>query len=1479
LAALLLFALASSLHAQSGTPFVYPLTLTPDYYPTYNDAIGASVLVRDENTDAPLSGTVNFTVDGGPAIAATLNSNGLAYANLGQLSIATHTVKATYLGNAQYSGGSISGTIQIGDAPLTFVGTQGTTMFGSGSVGDVEGVAVDAQDNLYVSERSAAKIFKEDTLGNVTTIPVTGLKSPVGMALDSAGNLYIADATTNQIVEYSASGVQTVVPTTKLSAPTYLAYDRKNDILYIADTGNNRVESYTPATKASADVATGMTALRGVSVDSLGNIYFSDRNAGFVQINSFFGLSNLQIPIYAPVVEPGSIAAGIYPYVIVTDLSTNAVFRYDNNTNVPDQGSQVQINNGQNPVVDVATDSTGRVYMAVGGRVDVVDTGSGRAPDVGVNPPNGEGNSFFSLIFQTPQAKPSFTVTTSPSTTFNQFGSITCTGTAGACFAQGYFVPQFAGVNTGSMSVTTTYDIGDVPLWGKGIGGGAAFTPGTISQSSSGASTIGGVAFDAAGNRYVTDTTNNTVTEFSPSGTKTALAFTGLSKPTQISIDGLGAVYVLDSGNQRIERLSADGVQSDEYEASDQADFASITAFSLDGDSNLLLAGLPGNPDTDVRKKTRVTRKDSESTGSYVIGIEGHYFPPDGKKVDISYPFEHIGQVAANLPEVTGVAIDAEENIFAVDTSGTLTRFGIDGTTKQLATGLGTPLGLALDPSGTAYVLGTTSITTIQPDGTKSSIAVNGLYSAAAFALDPYGDIVIGDAPDKQLIYLDRTQQNYVFGDVNVGQSETIDGSIGNIGNQPFTVAYGLPANGIFAQTGTANACAAPGASTDGTTIAPGGECDLDYIFTPTSNGPVTLSGTLITTPQTLVGSDGGGVITLTGTGEGSSTAAPDPVLTPATINFGSLQVGTTSPAQTATLKNAGNATLTISSFGFFGPDFVDFNQTNNCGSTLAAGASCSIKITCTPGQPDPLSANLGANFPSPLAQQSIALSCTGTPIPPAQAVLTPATANFGNVAVGTTSAAQVFTLSNPGGSALDITGINIMYGNGSPFAVASKTCTNNLDPGKSCTISVTFSPTATGAATANLEVEDYLNNSPQTSALSGTGTAGTAPIAALTPANNYFGSFAIGSTSAAQTFTLTNSGTAALSVTSISLTGANAAEFAIASKTCGSSVAAGASCTIAVTFSPTSTGTSQAILSVTDNANGSPQSSTISGNGTAAAAPAATLTPANLDFGSVETGTKSTAQNATLTNTGNAALAISGITLTGTNSSAFTTTTTCGSSLAAGASCTVSVIFDPTVAATDTASLSVSDNAAGSPQTTSLTGIGTAPPPMADFSIAATPASQTVASGSSAVYQVAIGSVNGSFTTAVSLSASGVPAGATVVFSPTSVTPGSAGGSSTMTIQTAAQQTSAQASNHTSRWPLPAGLVSAALLILPFRRRKRIFSALASLLLLVAAGGALTACGGGFALPHQPSTTYTVTVSGASGSLQHSTSVQITVR
>src|SRR5438876_171335 len=221
--------------------------------------------------------------------------------------------------------------------------------------------------------------------------------------------------------------------------------------------------------------------------------------------------------------------------------------------------------------------------------------------------------------------------------------------------------------------------------------------------------------------------------------------------------------------------------------------------------------------------------------------------------------------------------------------------------------------------------------------------------------------------------------------------------------------------------------------------------------------------------------------------------------------------------------------------------------------------------------------------------------------------------------------------------------------------------------------------------------------------ALSGA-AAISGPNATLSPTSLTFSTQAIGTTSAANTVTLKNTGTAILTISSIAITGTNAGNFA-QTHTCGSSLAAGASCGISVTFRPTASGTRTAAVSISDNAAGSPQKVTLSGIGTTAK-----LSPTSLSFGVVAIGTIGTLKppkTVALTNVGTTALSITGIAITGTNVGDFFQSHDCGSSLAAGASCTISVTFRPTAIGTRRAAVSITDSAAGSPQKVALSGTG----------------------------------------------------------------------------------------------------------------------------------------------------------------------------
>jgi hypothetical protein len=315
---------------------------------------------------------------------------------------------------------------------------------------------------------------------------------------------------------------------------------------------------------------------------------------------------------------------------------------------------------------------------------------------------------------------------------------------------------------------------------------------------------------------------------------------------------------------------------------------------------------------------------------------------------------------------------------------------------------------------------------------------------------------------------------------------------------------------------------------------------------------------------------------------------------------------------------------------------------------------------------------------------------------------LTPTSLTFAATPYESTTAAQVVTIKNSGTATLNLTSETITGANATSFIKSATTCGATLAASSTCTVSVQFKPLATGTLTAALSIADNATGSPQTVGLTGTGTA--APVVSLTPASLAFPATILGATSAAQTATLQNTGDAALTISSVAFGGGNPFSF-VEIGTCGSSLAAGASCQLFVALKPALAGALSATLNVTDNAAGSPHKVTLTGTGTTA--PTMTLSTTSLSFPATLHGTTSVAQTVTLTNSGTSTVTLKSIALAGSNPTAFVQLNTCGATLAAAASCSVYVAFKPAAAGSFTATLSIADTGAASPQSVTLSGTG----------------------------------------------------------------------------------------------------------------------------------------------------------------------------
>ena len=901
--------------------------------------------------------------------------------------------------------------------------------------------------------------------------------------------------------------------------------------------------------------------------------------------------------------------------------------------------------------------------------------------------------------------------------------------------------------------------------------------------------------------------------------------------------------------------------------------------------------------------------------------IASGYIYGTGIGSQVAFPPGVLTTIASTgLNHPIGVAVDGSGNVFVNDTQNNrVLKEAPSGASYTesvvVSVGLASPFGIAVDGAGNLYVVDALNRRvlkeTVSASGYTETVLVGtNLHSPTSVAVDGSGNVYYADTPSNSgSLGVQRVIKKTLSGGTYT-DSTVADLSTGL--DNPYGVAVDGAGNVYIADTDIGKVWkeTLSGSTYTQTTIGTGLNHPNGVTVDGKGNVYIADRGNLRVLKEAPVGAaytetvmaafvaswgiavDGSGNLYFSDYDK--STVSKLDLGDPPTLNFANTNVGATSTdsPQTATVQNIGNANLTFpvpssgrnpsisAGFTLGGTGTCPQLGTSSSAGTLAPGNSCTLLLSFSPTVAGLIhgtlvltddALNVTASTTQTILLNGTGIATTTTP----QAVLSPASLAFGNLTTGTTSAAQTITLSNPGTAALSITSISVTGANTAQFAQTSA-CGASLAAGASCTISVTFTPSAVASYSAAVSVADNATGSPQSVTLTGAGVAPAAPQAVLSPASLAFGSLTTGLTSAAQTVTLSNPGTAALSITGISVTGAGSSVFA-QTNSCGTTLAAGASCSISVTFTPNAAAGFAASISVADNATGSPQSVTLAGTGVAPAVPQAVLSPASLAFGNVTTGTTSAAQTVTLSNPGTAALSITGITITGANTAQFAQTTTCGASLAVGASCNIVVTFTPAAAANYSAAISVADNVTGSPQTAQLAGAGVAPV-VADFSIAASNSPQTVSRGTNAVYPITVTPLNGALSNGITLSISGLPVGATSSFSPASVTPAGSAATSTLTVGTT--NVAALSVPHLGESQIGGrgAMIALGILLLPWIRVKRMRQSTARLLsalVLFAGLTCLWGCGaGGFAGHSQQ--TYVLTVTGTSGSIQHSTTVTL---
>jgi hypothetical protein len=569
------------------------------------------------------------------------------------------------------------------------------------------------------------------------------------------------------------------------------------------------------------------------------------------------------------------------------------------------------------------------------------------------------------------------------------------------------------------------------------------------------------------------------------------------------------------------------------------------------------------------------------------------------------------------------------------------------------------------------------------PGGTTSASLTGVGLAPASLAVTPptaaFGDTVVGTTSAPQIF--------------------TITNSGGVVAGTTTALAPVLAV-----ATGTAAAEFAIASNNCTATLGAGASCSVGVTFKPGSaaaNKGATLTASAVPGGMGSASMTGNGLVAAALTLSPATGAAPD---------FGTI-VTNTAVSQTYVVSNTGQQATSVVTIATTGTDFTVVTPgAGDCtgSSPLAGGASCAVHVKFAPTTTGAKTSTLSASATTGGAQM---LSLTGVAVAPGALMLAPASRSFGSLLQNTSSAPGSFTVTNTGGTATSA--LTTAISGSSEFGIATDGCkAMTLAGGAQCTITVTFSPTSGGQKTGTLTVSAATGG---TTASSLTGTGLTPAVLTVSPTIFTFPPGTVsGTTSAAQSFTVTNTGGVASSTVSATIGGTDASQFSVASSTC-TTVAAGATCTIGVTFKPTTAGTKAGALNVSATSGGS-ASATL---GATSLAPAKlTLLPASgssNDFGSILVG-NTMLETFVVANGGEQAASTPlTITVSGTDFSVATPSANgdCASStlLAPSASCVVRVQFKPTAAVVRTGAVSVSAATGGTATLSPApTGVGVNP-------------------------------------------------------------------------------------------------------------------------------------------------------------------------
>ncbi|MHB1023837.1 MAG: virginiamycin B lyase family protein [Acidobacteriaceae bacterium] len=803
---------------------------------------------------------------------------------------------------------------------ISFTGVQSVVSIGAISakpLNSPSGLAMSTDGTLYIADTGNNRIIRLTSSGSATVLGVGTLNAPNAVAIDFGKNLYIADTLNSRILKVTAGGSVSTVSTSPLilSAPSGLATDSAGN-LFIADTNNNRIVEVTTSGSAQL-LTTGTLSLshpQGMAVDSSGNLFIADTNNSRVVEVTVSGSAQAINLGALSVIHPIGLAIDKQGDLFVSDASNNQVIELN-----PDGESFVLGASGLSlsGPANLAADSSGDLYIAdtnnnriVTLQLNIADLGAvpiGQTTSVSLNFTVNSTLTLGNIQVLTQGATPG---------DFADVDSGTCKASQTynanqTCTLNLSFIPSVAGLRAGAVVISDTGGNVLETTFLRGIGQGpqVAFAPVTSSALNVGSLLLNKpshVVMDGAGNIFIADTSNNRIIKLTPQGNASVLntGSIALGSVTGIAMDAAGNLYIADATNSQIVEVTPQ---------------AAASVLSIAGPG--LLFPNPFSPH-----------------GLAINGAGGLYIADTNNNRVLHTALDGVTSVLTttglSLNAPADVAVDGPGNIYIADAGNNrIVKVSPSASVTVIGTGtitLNTPQGVTLDPSGTVYISDTNNnrIVRVTPQGIASSVSTGSFTLTGPVGIDSdiLGNLYISDTDNNRVVKLNRAavpSLSFLNANIGVASSDSPQTvTVENIGNQALNFS-GIAldtgdTNFSLLNTGT-NLCSAS------TSLNPGNNCDVSTSFAPTTTG--SLSGNVTLTNNALNLAPAQQVIMLSGTGldveKGFSISGPAIVY-----------VGSTGNSYVVTALDASNATD------------IGFNGSLTVNITGAATLSTSVSLT-----------------------------------------------------------------------------------------------------------------------------------------------------------------------------------------------------------------------------------------------------------------------------------------------------------------------------------------------------------------------------------------------------------------------------------------------------------------------------------------------------------------------------------------------------